>query len=207
MKRRVVVMVNGIMTVPGNSRNWTGRGVTWTHLWSPAVSQHGCQLVAERLEYFSGPLLSRALGQKDRAQKLQRMLEFYYKQDWEVTLVGHSNGCDVILDTLAAMGWPRVRDLHLVSAACESDFAKNGLNAAGDRIGSIHVYVADADWALWLAGSWVGKLLGYGTLGRQGPVGHNRVVNVIHRPFGHSEWFSDSYLDETMSRIIGAEVG
>jgi hypothetical protein len=191
-RKRVVIYVNGILTIPGNGRNWTGRAVTYTHL-------HADDLYAEKLEYFVG-VLGRSLGQAGRAAKLATMLRYY--EGWEITLVGHSNGCDVILDALRSMGWPEIHALHLISGACDPDFDKNGLNASGRRIGRICVYIAGADWALSLASTWAGKLLGYGDLGRRGPVNARRLVEVVREPFGHSDWFADERLDETMAFVL-----
>jgi hypothetical protein len=68
MTKKVFVYVNGILTMPGDANNWNRRAVTHTHLHTNAR--------AESLEYLVGPL-SRALGQKKRANKLLKKILWY----------------------------------------------------------------------------------------------------------------------------------
>lgn len=195
MKRKVFIYVCGILTFPGVARNWTGRAVTWTHLHTPSK--------AEKIEYFVGPI-SRVLGQGFRAGKLLSTLEFY--TGWQIHLIGHSNGCDVILDALAAAenrggGFPRIHSLHLISAACSADFEHVRLNefVADRKIRHLHVWIAGKDNALALADTFTGRALGYGALGRSGPLNNRVPFEQIHRPaFGHSDWFSEENFDATM---------
>lgn len=160
MKKRIYIFVNGILTRPGDSRNWNLRAVNWIHL--NTVDR------ANLVEYFCTPI-GRAFGQKHRAEKLAYCLAQY--ADWEIILVGHSNGCDVILRALALLEWPRIEAVHLVSAACDEDFRVNGLNDAleTDRIGRVFVWMSGRDSALHVARCWLGRMLGYGTLGLDGP--------------------------------------
>ncbi|MEN8134312.1 MAG: alpha/beta hydrolase [Thermodesulfobacteriota bacterium] len=191
--KTVCIFVNGILTLPGESDNWNGKAVTWTHLNTP--------FRAEKVEYLVGPI-SRVLGQKKRARKLIKTLRFY--QGWRIILVGHSNGCDVILDALRKMDWPRIERLHLLSGACEADFDKNGLNEAGTRIGSICVYVAKRDRALRLADTITGRLLGYGALGKSGPINPALPVETVAEPkFRHSDWFKAEHFKTTMQKLTG----
>ncbi|HYF33994.1 MAG TPA: hypothetical protein VD994_01785 [Prosthecobacter sp.] len=200
-RQTVCLFVNGILTVPGDADNWTGKAVTWTHLHTP--------FRAEKIEYLSGATLGRLLGQRRRAERLAHTLRFYVARGWRIVLAGHSNGCDVILDALHAMGWPRIAELHLISAACEADFSRNGLNAAAlaGRVGGVTVYVAERDWALKLAATATGRLLGYGTLGKTGPVNAEAAVEIVRRDFGHGGWFSESELPATLNRITRAREG
>lgn len=192
--RTVYILVNGILTFPGESDNWNGKGVTWVHLNTPHK--------AEKIEYFVGPI-SRVLGQKERSRKLIKTLTYY--QGWDIVLVGHSNGCDVILDALSEMGWPRIEALHLISAACEADFNKNGLNVNQGQIGQVHVYMAAKDWALQLADTFTGRLFGYGALGKSGPINDERWVATFYEPqFGHSDWFHDDHFETTMRALTGS---
>lgn len=194
--KTVFILVNGILTFPGESDNWNGKGVTSIHLHTPHR--------AEKIEYFVGPF-SRVLGQKERARKLIKTLSYY--QGWDIVLVGHSNGCDVILDALVEMGWPRIEALHLISGACEADFNKNGLNANQGQIGQVYVYVAGKDWALRLADTFTGRLFGYGALGKSGPVNAERwVVTVCEPEFGHPTWFDDDHFETTMRMLTGSDL-
>lgn len=192
----VCIYVCGILTAPGESSNWTGRAVTWTHL----HSQH----CAEKVEYFVGPV-GRAFGQRNRAAKLVRTLSFYADRNWRIILVGHSNGCDVILDALRAMrpAPPRIDALHFLSPACEENFRVNGLNDLADRIHSVSVWIAEGDVPLLLANSWAGRLVGFGGLGRVGPVEATCRPKVYRGPGGHSHWFAPGEFDRTMRRLTG----
>jgi hypothetical protein len=190
-KKLVYIWVNGILTFPGDSNNWNGKAATWINIHTPHKS--------EKIEYFVGPI-SRAFGQKKRSEKLARTMEFY--KDWDIILGGHSNGCDVILDALNVMKPTNVKALHLISAACEADFERNGLNNL--NINDVHVYIAGKDRALQLAASWVGHILGYGILGKIGPQNAKmKVETFLKSEFDHTDWFSKENFEYTMERITG----
>lgn len=202
--RQAFHFINGILNFPGSSANWNGKAVTYTHINTSAK--------AEKIEYFCG-VISRVLGQKERALKLSRTLSFY--AGWENHLVGHSNGCDVILDMLRDYpNFPNLKHVHLVCAACDADFEKNGLNALlkSKRIEAVTVYVAGKDRALALAHTWPGFLLGYGTLGLHGA--YNVATEVLDRvkivwgapwsDYGHSDCWAENNFDETMGNFLPA---
>jgi hypothetical protein len=199
-------LVNGILNFPGCSKNWNGKGVTWLHTDEAA---RPLAARAEKIEYFCGPI-DRAFGQKERAHKLFLTLNRYH--DWENTVAGHSNGADVILTMLRDYhGWPPITHLHLICAATNADFEKNGLNRwlRAGRIERVSVYVAGKDLALRLAHSFTGKLLGYGTLGLHGPTNvaedvRERVNCVWSGPwlnYGHSGCWEAGNLPRTMRAI------
>ena len=198
--KKILIFVPGILTFPGASRNWSGRAVTWTHIHTEAR--------AEKVEYFCGPI-GRAFGQKQRAEKLAATLN-HYAGDWEITLVGHSNGADVILDCLSVYPYfPRISSLHLVNAACQASFERNGLNQliAHNRVGEVFVYVAKKDLALRLASTVLGRRLGYGTLGLHGPrhltgPSESRTTKILWPDWGHSDCWDDPNLDETLTNFI-----
>ena len=198
--KTVYIYVCGIMTFPGESGNWTGKAVTWT--------QTRPELPAEKIEYFSPGLFSRSIGQEARAEKLVKTLNEYLSRGRRIILVAHSNGCDVALDALQQMGWPRIEALHLISGACEADFDQNGLNLALalERIGRVVVYVAKRDIALYLAASPLGRCFGYGDLGRTGPVNQDFPVETVVEPeFGHSDWFHGDHFEVTMRMLTGGD--
>lgn len=197
MKLGVNIYVPGILTLPGGAKNWCGRAVTFTHTRTDRR--------AEKVEYLSGPGVTRSLFQTRRAKKLAATLDFY--GDWSRRLIGHSNGCDVILDALQLRGWPHVDELHLVCGACEADFEKNGLNTAlrEKKIGWVAVYVGEKDWALRLARS-VGQLFGFGTLGLKGPQNvapdvADRVGLLTWSAYGHSDCWADAHFTQTMNHF------
>jgi hypothetical protein len=192
MSPRVHLFVPGILTRPGLSDNWTARAVTWCHLHTRAR--------AEKIEYFTG-VLGRPLYQRRRAERLAHVMDQYIRAGFEITIAAHSNGARVTLDALRSRAWPKIKALHLISPANEADFDKNGLNQSLDRIADLSVWVAENDWALALAGTLPGQLLGYGTLGRRGPVNARRPVQVRRAGFGHSDWFAADQMDITMQFI------
>lgn len=129
-------------------------------------------------------------------------MEFY--QGWEIVLVGHSNGCDVICDTLKLNPNVQIHELHLISAACEADFEKNGINAI--KASRVVIYIATKDKALKLATLKPARWLGYGVLGKTGPANvrlGQRLSIFEEEEFGHSDWFSDTNFDTTMDLILG----
>lgn len=192
MRRPVIrFFVPGILTLPGESGNWTGKAVTWTHLHTSDR--------AEKVEYFSG-ILTRTLLQRMRAQKMAHALSHYLTAGFEIHIACHSNGTDVVLDALRLAKWPRIASLHLLSAACSADCHKNGLNEAWtfDALGKVTVWIAEKDWALGLASTHIGWALGFGTLGRSGPQNQMFPIDTRRAPIGHSGWFDDAHFDDTM---------
>ena len=192
MSNQVFLFVNGILTLPGESENWTARAVTWTHLHTSGR--------AEKVEYFTG-ILGRPFYQRRRAERLATVLDHYLTAGFEVTIAAHSNGANVALDALRSRTWPNIKALHLISPACEADFNANGLNLSLGRIADLNVWIADKDWALALAATLPGQMLGYGTLGRRGPVHCRRPVAVRRASFGHGDWFAADQMDHTMQFI------
>jgi pimeloyl-ACP methyl ester carboxylesterase len=197
MSKHVWIYVPGIFTVPGNEANWTKRAVTYTHL-------HGG--IAEDFEYFTDAL-GRTWGEGERAQKLAKKMRYYLYAGWELTLVGHSNGCDVILDALRELiEQPQLRNLHLISAACNEDCVVSGL--ADVLANAITVYTGSLDVPLQLASTAIGRGLGFGALGWLGPKNVARCaspVNVVTMPdYGHNTWFEDEPHFELTMQMIGA---
>lgn len=197
----VFVCVNGILSRPGASDGWTDRAVTWLQCNSPHK--------AEKWEYAAGPILRR-IRQSSRAKKIATMLAYYERAGFEIILVAHSNGCDLVSRVLALRGaepWyfqSQIRSAHLFAAA--TDWL--GLHQAldGGSLKTLHLYGSDSDWALkfarvsrWLGG-WAG--LGYGSLGLHGDIVESddlgdqldqgrgkRVFDHGDDKFGHSDWF------------------
>lgn len=205
---KAFLLINGIDTFPGCSKNWNGRGVTWVHtnkLARPLLAR------AEKIEYWCSPV-GRAFGQRDRCEKLYRTLQFY--AGWDVTVVGHSNGAAVALEMMRDFpGFARIAHLALVCGACESNFHKSGLNDWLEQgsVGRVTVCVAGRDVPLRLAHSLPARLLGYGVMG----LGHDLHVRPSVRDrvtvvrggrwaeYGHSTCWEDQNLDDTMGMLAG----
>jgi hypothetical protein len=190
--RTIYLFVNGIAVWPGNFTNWNKRAVTFIHTQTPHR--------AEAFEYFC-TLITRPFREDQRAKHFARALREYSARGWQIVCVGHSNGCDVILDGLKRAGYLRVEAVHLVCGACEADFSQNGLNHALSfgHIGKVYVYNALKDWALPLAHTLPGKILGYGTLGLDGALHiaedvKDRVGQLWWDSYGHSTcWLPDHF--------------
>lgn len=198
----LLVAINGILTFPGSSKNWTGKAVTWAHT-------HNLDFQGEKIEYFCGPI-GRAFGQRGRSYKLFRTLSYYAGR--RIVLVGHSNGASVICHMMRDYpNFPHVEHLHLVCGACEADFQKNGLNMLirERKIDRVTVYVAGNDRALRLAHTWLARFLGYGVLGLHGPLQvaaeNEASVTVVKWPvYGHSDCWAENNFDFTMAGFVTA---
>ena len=196
--KRVIIYVNGILTKPGDLRDWNLRACIWTQINS--------DFKATPFEYFCD-VFGRAFGQTRRAEKLADVIQAY--KDFDITLVGHSNGCAVILAALNQMiVYPKINAVHLVSAACEADFVRNGLNEAleSGKVGKVFVYRGGKDWALKLASGWLGRLLGYGVLGLHGAqnvtaMARNGLGELIWPDYGHGDCFLPEHFDRTMKHF------
>lgn len=189
--------------MPGDTRNWNSRAVTWTHINTPHV--------AECVEYYTLAIF-RPWQQTRRALRLVEKIESYRFYGDDLVLVGHSNGCDVILDALDRLDFSvKVKQVHLVCGACESNFQKNGLNNALHRksIGEVFIYIAGKDSMLRLARSVPGKVLGFGTLGLHGAVkadpaliNQGRITERRWPGYSHSECWTGGNFHDTMQQIV-----
>lgn len=201
--RRVYILINGILTRPGASDGWTDRGVTWLNLHTAGKG--------EKFEYAASAL-TRRIWQDDRAKAIARMCEFYFEAGWEVVLIGHSNGCDLIARVLALCVGRRFRSVHLFAAA--ADWAPFSLALHAARVGHVFIYASSSDRALWWAGlsrkvgGWAG--LGYGNLGREVPAAAEATAGctVIRRnEYGHSDWHARGERFESTMRLLLANEG
>ena len=185
--KRIYLFVNGIKTFPGLSKNWNRRAVTWTHI----NTEHK----AESLEYLMTAFRS-AAGAKYRASKLVRKLEFYNESGFEIHIVAHSNGSNVVLNALREFSAP-VAAIHFIAPACEEDCQTNGLNDLIRKgfLRKLHVYIGGEDIPCKLA-STLGRLVGFGGMGVHGakwltdPV-HSEYEYKLHaiRNMNHGSWF------------------
>jgi hypothetical protein len=141
---------------------------------------------------------------------IRRLAIIYNRfRDDDIIGVGHSDGA--YLHTEATRIFQgNIAELHLIAAACDADFDKNGLNDAVEagKVKRICCYCSEHDTALLLAGSFFGKLLGWGDLGRRGPQNMTpeaaRVTSVIWRnDLDHCDWVNPQHLVETKNMILG----
>lgn len=201
MNNTQIILVNGILNQPESVDGWTDHAEQWI--------DKNTEFKSTKMEYRA-TALTRRFHQGTRVKNLQKICKAYLGD--RIILVGHSNGCDII-QRMINKGIPRVHELHLIAAASEHDFIKNGYNRAlkNEHVEKIVVYMSPIDEALKKARlstklfGWLG--LGYGYLGLVGPLNVNPEVKdrvVMHNePMGHSQWFSKKFFERTMKTITG----
>lgn len=190
MSNRVLwYCINGILTHPGHTENWTTRMNSWINRHTPDG------VVSDRYEYFCD-IFFRNVRQRQRADEIAREVGGYRRAGYEVNLVGHSNGCALVGEVLNACG-QEVNSVHLFSPAAEdevfADCIREGL------VKRIHIYGSKNDRALrwaqrlgpvakWFP--WTGR---YGTLGLRGAefAGWFPLVVADHSndTYDHGTWF------------------
>lgn len=199
----VEININGILAFPGRSDGWTDRAVTQGHL--------HLGMREEKFEHFSG-VVTRPFWQEKRAIGLANLANQYLRSGWRVFLRAHSNGCDVVCRSLQHIETGSIAGVHLVAAACEADFRKNGLNHAllYGRVQKAVLECSPDDRALWLARAthpalnMVGN--GYGSLGFSGPLNvldeiEHRVHTNWHPGFDHGDCLVPNQLLRTMKNL------
>lgn len=209
MKGHLFYFVPGIRTDLENVDGWHYRAKRWID----TRTEHD----ADTFPYHA-LATTRFLEQKGRAEKLGRILYGYNPE--RLTLACHSNGCALACMVLRMFPSLCVDDLHLIAPAEDPDFERNGLNAAAARwhanrnrgVGRITLYCSKNDGALEAAGwtSWLRIFgLGYGELGRVGPVNRSAITaselftrQVWRNDFGHSTWFADRYFETLMEGLV-----
>lgn len=198
MKKKYI-FINGILTDPGDVEGWTDNAEAWIERETP--------FKADKFEYRAGAATRRIL-QNSRVDNVITIARRMGTSD--LVLVGHSNGCDIIERVVRKANF-RIRELHLIAAASEHDFEKNGFNKAlqAEKVGKIFIYCSPKDRALKKAKFTRGFLkfigLGYGYLGLVGPsrVRDSLKDRVITHwtEFDHSEWFTRRNFEQTMKLI------
>lgn len=206
MKNKLVIFfINGVMSNPGDAFAWTDRATAWTNQNTPWK--------AEKFEYFS-PVMLRFLYQNERVEKLAKAIRPYLLQKFNVWLVGHSNGADIICRLLNKENMSFL-GITLVAGATDADCNKNGINKAiiENRLQSANFYCSHADEILKRVG-WTKKLfgwmgLGYGNIGFVGPdhilESTAQNIGITWKRIGHCAWFAEhNFVDmmESMARTI-----
>lgn len=208
-KDRVYICINGILTRNEDIDAWNDRLAAWIDVHTPYKATVD--------KYFSTVFL-RFLGQPARVHNLLKLIERY--SDFDIVLVGHSNGCDVIVRALNHLmeksAARSVLQAHLFAAAAEVDFDRNGMNKVlrSLTLNTLFLYGSYSDSVLRLAKQSYGWLLPcfrYGYLGLDGPqnVASDVLPNVarLWMPwFDHSTWWMEEggYFERTARMIVGA---
>jgi len=206
MNKRMYIYVNGILNMPSNCDAWTDRAVTWT-----IKKQWNMNCWSEKFEYFADVVFRRMFQQK-RAEKLYKMIANHYN-DWSIVLVGHSNGCDIIMRALDLLRFKKsIDEVHLFAPACPR-YSLYDLRTMMlcNQVKDFVIYLSGNDEAMRLARLSLRLLspfrLGYGDLGGMNPeevedvVGKNAVV--FKKEYGHSTWWKDDeHFENSMQMIM-----
>lgn len=196
------ILTNGVNSNPEDVKAWTDKGEDYL--------EENTQDDVKRYEYESW-LPLRRLTQETHVDDLEFICKEASRKNKEIILVGHSNAGD-LYQRLVKRKNLKFKFLHLIAAANERDFNKNGFNQAllDGRIEKIFCYCSKNDEALkrakmtWSFLNLIG--LGFGWLGLDGPLNvdegvKDRVV-VIWKNYKHSGWLNKDNFKETFDTLI-----
>lgn len=201
MKKPYYVFIPGIFGEPESPSEWIDKAESYIEM--------NCDANATTLPYHTDAVFRR-MGQEERVDNLCIMLDRIDSRP--IILVAHSNGCDIV-ERLIKRKRFNLEQIHLIAAASENDFKKNGYNQAlkDGTVKKIFVYWSKKDKALHKAKwssylfSWLG--LGYGFLGLTGPKNVPKTllykVASLHYELDHSEYFNCDNFTKLMKRITG----
>ncbi len=202
--RFVYILVPGIRTATGDNSAWCVR-------MADDIMRARPEAKATEFRYYAGPL-TRRIKQARHARQLASVIEQWARAGFKAVVVGHSNGCDLIERAMRLVTVP-VYALHLIAAASDNDFCRNGYveKLLSESIHEVHVYYSASDAVLSRAAR-ASRLfgflgLGYGSLGELGPVNVpasiiGTAVRLHKRAYmGHSDWFSGAHYADTMDAI------
>ncbi len=192
MNRTAYIFVPGILNLPSSASAWTDRAVTWIHV------RQACE-VAEKFEYLALPLSRRLLAER-RAQQLAALMERYPIDTFSIVLVGHSNGCDVILRALWRAKRP-ANFVHFFAPAIAVNPRQHRLvrQIREGRIGFLHLHLAARDRVL--TDSFLGGAK-HDAVRAQFADEHHTTVRSMPG-FGHSTWWSPAHFEQTMRLVAG----
>jgi hypothetical protein len=204
MKAYVYLFVNGIGNMPSSAFEWTDEATLYLQ---------SLGIRAEAYEYCT-TFINRWIKQDSRVKNFAHKVQSWADKGFTPVLVGHSNGCDIIIKSLKHLHNVYDIELHLISAAAEPDFRKNGLNKAlnNGQVKRCVIYIAGKDFALKYLASWSRKVLGWLGLGFQnlGYIGPRHVnpyivkklATVVEKDYHHSSWFSHENFPRTMRQVL-----
>ena len=208
-KQKVYILIPGIWSNPGDNFAWLDQAEDY-------IERNFPNSRARQYEYFS-PAIFRRIGQQKRAREVASISAKYLDDGYDVALVGHSNGSDIICRALSLLNpCAGISEVHLIAGACEEDFRRNGLNVAlaSERVRRVFVYSSHSDTALSKYASksrWFRFLgLGYGLLGLVGPKHAlsefgERITNYREDHLGHCDWLGGEDFVQTMRRVTQSD--
>lgn len=197
----LVACCHGILTNT-TGISWCDEFETWAWEQNPVVQ------VLKR-EYWAWPVPALNVWVRNRilARALAREIYAYaLKGAGPISLVGHSNGCDIALKTahrLSALG-VRIRSLVLLGAACEADVVRSGIFAlvSGRGLDRAIAYSSRDDLALRSRLIWPFGRLGFtGWRLKDCGFAGARIFTRWYHGFGHGDYFSESNRAAIFDRI------
>ncbi len=196
----LVVCIHGILTGQ-TQRSWCDRFEVWAWGQNPAVH------VLKR-EYWGGPVpaINCWLRNPLQARALaDEILAFARAGAGPVSIIAHSNGCDIALKTahrLSALGMG-LRSLVLIGGACDSDVIRGGVwqLVDGGGLERAIAYSSAADAAVRSRWIWPYGRLGFtgwtmDGLAKTGP----KIFTRWFTPYAHSEYFAADRIEKTFDR-------
>lgn len=205
MKPTLRLYIPGVMTIPRAENSWITRAVTHTIAYR--------KMFAESLEYMSFITFDTLLRNRRRAGLLKRRLGHYWREGWDIHLVGHSNAARIILRAIPELAPMPFKRVDLIAGAVEADCTLNNVNdiLRSGQLESLHVWIGRKDVPLLIA-DWLGRPFGYGRrqLGRSGPINLDTTIPnvservVIHErsDLGHAGFLSSMEFERTFAMLL-----
>lgn len=204
MQRTLFYCINGILTNPGGSHNWTTRFNSW-------MIRHGEPADAANRYEYQCDIFFRMVNQRRRADEIAAEVGKYRRAGLRIVLVGHSNGCALIGEVLNTCG-QEIAAAHLFAPAAEDEVFAEAVREG--LVGKVHIYGSKNDLALIWADRFgpISKfmpLMGrYGTLGLRGPEFAKLFPGVVqdhsNNNHGHSTWFTAGPIFNSTMELLQA---
>lgn len=203
--KTIFLFEHGINSVPSDWRDWTNRAIEYINTSTPYK--------ADSLEYFATALNVRC--EKGRTLSFAKKLRAYSVDDWNIIGVAHSNGTRIWTGGWKLAGWPRIKTLHLVCGACDSNFERLGINSAlySGKVSEIFAYTAGKDWAMKIENTLLGRFLFDLSNQPLGLVGPQMVRDTVRqrvrwvtggkwKEYGHSDCWLPENFESTMKCFL-----
>lgn len=190
--RPLIVAINGILTPPS--------GVRWVDYFQAYCDE--ADIPCDTREYFAGPIPIWNTFVRNRRQAAALVKELLLYQGVatgmrEISLVGHSNGCDIALRAarlLMARGIP-VHRLILIASVTDPDVEASGVlrAVANGLLGGALAYssLSDSVLRIPICLKWPYRSLGVTGWTLNGKHYHSReIVTRQFRILGHGDYFN-----------------
>lgn len=199
--KRAYILVPGIFSNTGDARNWAPVMASDINIGEEDGK-------GDEFRYFTNAL-DHKFKMNDRVQWIIALAVRYYAAGYDLTYVGHSDGCE--MGRRVFLAGPAIWGAaHFFAPACDADFQRNGLNGAlmDGKVGKLTVHASSADAVLGILARYTAWLpfIAYGTLGCDGPnnvaaEAASRLSVDMRHDLGHGDWFNDANWNATFQAI------